>query len=340
MHPLNDRILLMGSTGFTAQLLWPLLSSKYTNIFSYNRSHDGELSDFLKSDKFFSMDVIINCIGPYNLTGNEIAEAIIEKGKKYIDISGELNFVKNSFENLSEKAMTKKATLIHSCAFESFFADHLVNLIATPGEEIQTLNSYYKFDQTKPSPGTRASAKLHGFFSRMEVLNGDWLEHNENERPTEVVFYPGKSKFFAPYPEIYFFKQRFKAQNIASYYLIESSEADMLLALSSNANKAKKPLEKIIKKLQKSQYKGPESEEREQQKFEIFVTKTSDKEEKIVKLSGTDMYLRTAEAIFLTLDHLIQTNKKGILSPYEFIGNMSVFDSICERAKLKVEILV
>lgn len=198
-------ILIMGSNGFTAQLLIPLLQSRYQNLHFYSRKKDGELKDFLSSEIFDSSDLIVNCIGPFNLTGDLIVKSVIEKGKKYIDITGELFYVKNSFDKFEETAKGNGATLIHSCAFESFFADHLVNLIAEPEEEITSLHSYYLFDQARPSPGTRSTVKVHNYFAREEIRNKQWVQHEENEISKEVSFIPGKCSYFAPFSRNLFF---------------------------------------------------------------------------------------------------------------------------------------
>lgn len=334
--PLQAKILVLGATGYTAKLLIPLLQANFNHVDLYSRAEDGDLKDFFHSPKFVESEVIINCIGPYNLTGEQIVHESVKLGKKYIDITGELFFVKSMFDKYSNLARDSKALIVHSCAFESFFADYLVNLLATPEEEIISLNSYYYFNQTKASPGTRATAKIHSFFPRQKIADTCWVEHDETGGVELVSFKDEYCRHFAPYPEIYFFNKRFKVRNIASFLLVPTFQIGLLGSAPANLSDNAQ-LEKTIKKLHKSNYQGPLEDERVNQEFELYIEKETLSGMKRIKLSGKDMYLRTAEAVSLLLPILLRSEKIGVFSPYELTEEMSIFHKICRDSNLVVE---
>lgn len=108
----------------------------------------------------------------------------------------------------------------------------------------------------------------------------------------------------------------------------------MLMALTKHS---KKNMEQVIQKLERSNYAGPTQKERQEQKFELYIEKSKPDDYKVVKLSGLDMYLRTAESVLYTLPYLIKSDKTGIFSPFEIIGDMSVFDNMCKESEMRVE---
>lgn len=72
---------------------------------------------------FAQTKLVLNCTGPYRFLGPPIVEACITSGTDYMDISGEPQFLEQSFLNYHEAATLKNVLVLHSCAFDSVPAD-------------------------------------------------------------------------------------------------------------------------------------------------------------------------------------------------------------------------
>lgn len=64
--------------------------------------------------------VLINLAGPYIHTGIDIINACVETNTDYVDITGEVNFMK---ESQKEYATTSNVSIVHSCGFDSIPSD-------------------------------------------------------------------------------------------------------------------------------------------------------------------------------------------------------------------------
>eukprot|EP01041_Mallomonas_annulata_P001657 gene1657-3206_t len=72
---------------------------------------------------FSKAKLVLNCTGPYRFLGAPIVEACITAGTDYMDISGEPQFMEESFLRFHESAQSKKVLVLHACAFDSVPAD-------------------------------------------------------------------------------------------------------------------------------------------------------------------------------------------------------------------------
>ena len=67
--------------------------------------------------------LVLNCSGPFRFLGMPVVEACVAHGTHYMDISGEPQFMEQSFLALHEAAIAKNVLILHSCAFDSVPAD-------------------------------------------------------------------------------------------------------------------------------------------------------------------------------------------------------------------------
>ncbi|MEA3450793.1 MAG: saccharopine dehydrogenase NADP-binding domain-containing protein, partial [Bacteroidota bacterium] len=189
MMMLNKNIVLLGVTGFTGSLISELLLKNDINFIPAGRDLSQLKKIYKNSDitpahvdidsvesvnlLLQKTDILINCIGPYNLYGNEILKQIAEKNIIYIDISGEQEYIYNSFEKLDETAKQNKSTIIHSVSFESYIADMLADLVIEKDTQYKDISSFYYFANGRASSGTRLSMKLNKFFKSFALKNNE-----------------------------------------------------------------------------------------------------------------------------------------------------------------------
>lgn len=70
-----------------------------------------------------SATVIISTVGPYNAYGRTLVGACAEAGTHYLDLAGEVLFVRDSILDNDETARESGARIVHSCGFDSVPSD-------------------------------------------------------------------------------------------------------------------------------------------------------------------------------------------------------------------------
>lgn len=84
--------------------------------------------------------VVINAAGPFSATARPLAELAIDAGAHYVDVSGELDVLRN-LDNLSLKAKSRDVALLPGMAFTPLVADFLVRYAEQrmPDRSIRTI---------------------------------------------------------------------------------------------------------------------------------------------------------------------------------------------------------
>lgn len=67
--------------------------------------------------------VLLNCVGPFRFTGEDVVRACIKGKCDYLDISGEPQFIENSMLKYHEDAKAVGVLVTHACGFDSMPAD-------------------------------------------------------------------------------------------------------------------------------------------------------------------------------------------------------------------------
>src|SRR5690348_7125664 len=78
--------------------------------------------------------VVITTVGPYAKYGRRLANACAVAGTDYVDLTGEVLFVRDSLAENHEPARASGARIVHSCGFDSIPSDlgvHLLHAQAT-----------------------------------------------------------------------------------------------------------------------------------------------------------------------------------------------------------------
>ncbi|MGC7268669.1 saccharopine dehydrogenase NADP-binding domain-containing protein, partial [Mycobacteroides abscessus subsp. abscessus] len=70
-----------------------------------------------------STQVVVTTVGPYTKYGLPLVEACAEAGTDYADLTGELNFVRESIDIYGKQATDNGARIVHSCGFDSIPSD-------------------------------------------------------------------------------------------------------------------------------------------------------------------------------------------------------------------------
>ena len=79
--------------------------------------------------------VVLNMVGPYTLYGEPVIEACIAGGASYMDLTGEVPFVRRMIEAAGERAEKAGVKIVNISGFEALPPDLLVLLAADTARE-------------------------------------------------------------------------------------------------------------------------------------------------------------------------------------------------------------
>jgi short subunit dehydrogenase-like uncharacterized protein len=74
--------------------------------------------------------VVLNLVGPYTSYGRPVVDACVEAGAHYVDLTGELPFVREVIEQVHGRAVAAGVKVVQACGFESLPPDLAVVLAA------------------------------------------------------------------------------------------------------------------------------------------------------------------------------------------------------------------
>jgi hypothetical protein len=327
------RIVLTGAYGYTAQLIAARLQAE--NIpYSIAGRDETRLNDlktrFAVIEKTIILDlgnreqvkymvhqfdVFLNCAGPFTEeAGILLQELSASQNKVYLDITGESEFVRGSFEKFNGTAKKNRTLIIHANAFESLLADLAVEIAGVNPGEVKSCFTYYWFNHSKPSPGTRITMKLSKHRSFHEVINTAWA-HLDTSAGHQPMRYRDEEMTAVPYPlpEMVFFFQNLHCENALSYLLVNREAARFM----GEKNGAHHSLKEELDHLKQKKFSGPTEVQRSAQQFELrtdFLMQDGSK--KSVILSGNDMYDLTAQLVLETTRLILQgISVHGVISP-------------------------
>jgi short subunit dehydrogenase-like uncharacterized protein len=79
--------------------------------------------------------VVLNLVGPYSLYGWPVIEACVANGAHYVDLTGEIPFVRRVIDAFHDRATKAGVKLVQVCGFESLPPDLAVMLAANSARE-------------------------------------------------------------------------------------------------------------------------------------------------------------------------------------------------------------
>tara|TARA_Y100000385_G_scaffold144135_1_gene149565 strand:- start:994 stop:2073 length:1080 start_codon:yes stop_codon:yes gene_type:complete len=356
------KIAIIGAYGYTGSLICEQLQKsrinysiygrdenkliKLKNTFSYIQFHsviDLRIQDDVKS-VISSNDVIINCAGPFTEESKILVAESAINGKIYLDICGEIGFVKSSNEKYNQIAQKAKATIIHGCAFESLFADLALQKISKSGVIINSLKTIYDFNQRMISPGTRITMKLSKFRDSLKIDNGVWSISNIKKDLILVEIENNSYQYAIPYslPEIAYAYWNYDTFSAESFLIVDDTEAKLL---AEKPKLSGDPL-KVLDKLRFRKKNGPVEEIRKSQKSRLIISVNTGTENEVnAILTSSDMYLNTAKSIVLAIENIVENGNKvfGVVSPglifqdslSQTINKLSIDFKLIQKVKFK-----
>lgn len=79
--------------------------------------------------------VVLDLVGPYTLYGMPVIEACVENGAHYVDLTGEMPFMRNTVDAFHDRAAAAGVKIVQTCGFEALPPDLAVLLAAETARE-------------------------------------------------------------------------------------------------------------------------------------------------------------------------------------------------------------
>lgn len=79
--------------------------------------------------------VVLDLVGPYTLYGTPVIEACVENGAHYVDLTGEMPFMRQTVDAFHERAAAAGVKIVQTCGFEALPPDLAVLLAAETARE-------------------------------------------------------------------------------------------------------------------------------------------------------------------------------------------------------------
>ena len=153
-------VVVYGATGYTGQLVAEYMGQRYReskgltwaiagrsqeklesvqNDFGLPADTPCVLADASDAGSLVAManraKVVLTTVGPYTYYGESLLKACAETGTDYVDLTGEVLWMKDMIERYSETAQKSGARIVHSCGFDSIPFDLGVHFLQETAKE-------------------------------------------------------------------------------------------------------------------------------------------------------------------------------------------------------------
>jgi len=340
-------VLVLGATGFTGRLICSHFLNQNINFVAAGRG-DKELNDLYPgnetavmdimdksrlNDLMKNTDIIVNAVGPFNIYGYKAIQSAAEHGVHYLDITGEQHFVKFAFDEIDKIAKENHSLIITSCSFESLIADLMAAKTCQEDEDYENISSFYHFDRSHPSSGTKLTMQLTKYFNTYLMKDGALAATPPMGHQLQVEI-AGLSEFkyahFVPLPEVLFFKKQYRVKNVGSYYLFCEDQSG-LGALEMG--RSKKTLVTTMERFQRRKTVNPTVMERKDQTFIVaVVSRSTGGVQRQIVVKGKDMYDLTAKIVAHCVKILsnIKVENCGVRTPAEVFSDQALLNTLVQ----------
>ena len=122
--------------------------------------------------------VVVNLVGPYTRFGTPVIEACVGAGADYVDLTGELPFVRRTIDAFDRRAREAGVKLVQVCGFEALPADLGVLLVAEAaaerwGERLAEVELEFVVTATPPGMPRASDLFSGGTIQSMAEITGD-----------------------------------------------------------------------------------------------------------------------------------------------------------------------
>jgi short subunit dehydrogenase-like uncharacterized protein len=270
---------------------------------------------------FRGADAVINCAGPFTVSGDTVVQAAIAARSHYVDTCGEQPFIKHLYDTYAADAMQSGVTVVPAATDGGVPGDLIAHLLAANLEPVDELTSAHLIvGGGGPSRGSLRSALETLDTLRdggLTYLDGDWQVGIPLSR--DAVTFPGSDAptLVARFPlqEVVSVPRHVRVRRVQSV-----AEAGLAARLSTP----------LSPELIDSLPEGPSSSDRQAQRFTIVIDAVSaDGGAGRGVVQGTDTYGTTA-VIAAEAAHRLVSDKapSGVVAPAQAFEPAGFLDTL------------
>lgn len=344
------KIVVLGATGYSGARIFSELKSHGMavraagrNIQQLRKMDPNAILVSVDNEKdivalFETNDIIVNCIGPYSEFSELIINTAAKSGRIYLDLCGEQTVIMRSKRSLEQSAIDAGSSLVHACAMESAPADLLAWRRCQPGEPVEKIQSFYWFEPPLTSPGTRLTMRLARGRDHFRVESSRLCKCEPRSYLETISLPPVPQRsvaIFAPFPEIFYFHERYHPEESASFFSVEPGESRILMV---NRSEREFDASGILARHIKRPPPEPREEHARTQKYGVYVRMEQKERVWGSWLTGISSY-RLTTAIISEMCHIILETghlRPGVHSPAEAFGDHDLLGKLLSRTDLSL----
>lgn len=337
------KVAVLGATGLTGGLVVerlvragrsPVLAGRDADRLARRSEEHGDLEarrvDARDSDAVRSLvrsvDVLVNCAGPFTELGEPVVEACIEAGTDYLDCTGEQVFMKEIHDRHAGSARTAGVTVVNGLAFEYALGDCAAAVgareLSRPLREVQVTYGW-NAGIDAVSPGTRASVlrvlERPGFTYR----SGGWHREPMGRVRRQTEFLDGTRVPVVSFPvgEVVTLPRHLAVDRIGGWLALGRAASRWLPVAAPLIPPTVRLLRPALEPLIRGSNSPPDPDVRRTATFRILVEARGEGgESRAVELRGQDPYGLTARILAAGVDAVLEAEPAaGVLAPAEVL---------------------
>ncbi|MGW0391001.1 saccharopine dehydrogenase family protein [Streptomyces sp. NPDC003042] len=129
---------------------------------------------------------VVNCAGPFAVTGGPVVEAALRAGIPYVDVAAEIEANAAMFADYAEAARKADVPVVPAMAFYGGLGDLLVTAAMGEWTAAEEAHVAYGLNSWHPTPGTRAAGQVsHQRRAGRRVRFADGALQYHDDKPSE-----------------------------------------------------------------------------------------------------------------------------------------------------------
>lgn len=299
--------------GRSLEKLKPLAESLGLTYRAFNLDEPHELEEGLKD-----VELVLHCAGPFIHTSDRMIQACLQLGINYLDITGEIPVLENTF-SYHVKALEKKVALISGVGFDVVPTDCMAKYISEALPTATELEIAFVAIST-PSQGTAKSMVEMLPKGGMIRKSGKLEFYPLGKGSKKARFSDGVERLILPIPwgDLASAYVSTKIPNITTYSHYPESFVNALPYLETSIRYLTDfgIVRTVLQKLIEFTVEGPDEEKRKTGKSLVYVKALDEKgNSKEAWLETLEGYLFTAKSSLLSVETVLSARPVGALTP-------------------------
>src|SRR5271167_697158 len=177
--------------------------------------------------------VVVSCVGPYSELGWQVAQATLDAGAHYVDVSGEPEWVLRLLTHMDAAAQSQSLVFVPACGASAVLGDVAARFaVAAAARPVRSVDIVYRVRGLRPSPATAASY-AHIFAGRAIHVRSDqpWPRSVGSSRRA----LPGSTGFDLPVCDPLVISRWLGGADISGYLAAPATRVTRHLARASSA---------------------------------------------------------------------------------------------------------